>query len=110
MTSATDLTTVRLGTRPSPMALEQTGRFADVFRARYPQVVLDIVEIVSEGDRHGGPLSAIGGKGAFTRNADRYLLDGRVQATIACAKDVPGPHDRSPGIVIAAVLPQEDTR
>ncbi|MGW2436473.1 hydroxymethylbilane synthase, partial [Streptomyces goshikiensis] len=31
-------------------------------------------------------------------------------ATIACAKDVPGPHDRSPGIVIAAVLPREDTR
>lgn len=110
MTSAIDLTTVRLGTRPSPMALEQTGRFADVFRARYPQVVLDIVEIASEGDRHRGPLSAIGGKGAFTRNADRYLLDGRVQATIACAKDVPGPHDRSPGIVIGAVLPREDTR
>ncbi|MGW5341640.1 hypothetical protein [Streptomyces sp. NPDC004050] len=49
-------------------------------------------------------------KGAFTRNADRYLLDGRVQATIACAKDVPGPHDRSPGISIGAVLPREDTR
>ncbi|OKI57726.1 hypothetical protein [Streptomyces sp. MJM1172] len=57
MTSATDLTTVRLGTRPSPMAMEQTGRFADVFRARSPQVVLDIVEIVSEGDRYRGPLS-----------------------------------------------------
>ncbi|MFI6005045.1 hydroxymethylbilane synthase [Streptomyces sp. NPDC051366] len=110
MTSVTELTTVLLGTRPSPMALEQTGRFADAFRARYPQAVLDIVEIISEGDRHRGPLSAIGGKGAFTRNADQYLLDGRVQATIACAKDVPGPHDRSPGIVIGAVLPREDTR
>ena len=110
MTSSTTLTTVRLGTRPSPMALEQTTRFADAFRARYPQAVLDIVKIVSEGDRHRGPLSAIGGKGAFTRNADRYLLDGLVQATIACAKDVPGPHDRSPGIIIGAVLPREDTR
>ncbi|MFJ9789344.1 hydroxymethylbilane synthase [Streptomyces globosus] len=110
MTSSTTLTTVRLGTRPSPMALEQTGRFADAFRARYPEAVLDIVEIVSEGDRHHGPLSAIGGKGAFTRNADRYLLDGLVQSTIACAKDVPGPHDRSPGIIIGAVLPREDTR
>ncbi|MEV7616109.1 hypothetical protein [Streptomyces sp. NPDC089799] len=110
MTSSTTLTTVRLGTRPSPMALEQTTRFADTFRAGYPQAVLDIVEIVSDGDRHHGPLSAIGGKGAFTRNADRYLLDGLVQATIACAKDVPGPHDRSPGVIIGAVLPREDTR
>ncbi|MFB6557470.1 hydroxymethylbilane synthase [Streptomyces sp. NPDC056400] len=110
MTSTTTLTNLRLGTRPSPMALEQTGRFADAFRARYPEAVLDIVEIVSEGDRHRGPLSAIGGKGAFTRNADRHLLDGRVQATIACAKDVPGPHDRSPGITVGAVLPREDTR
>ncbi|WP_327386880.1 hypothetical protein [Streptomyces sp. NBC_01207] len=65
MTSSTTLTTVRLGTRPSPMALEQTDRFGDAFRARYPEAVLDIVEIVSEGDRHRGPLSAIGGKGAF---------------------------------------------
>ncbi|MFI0219966.1 hydroxymethylbilane synthase [Streptomyces lydicus] len=110
MTSTTDLPTVRLGTRPSPMPLEQTGRFTNAFRARYPQAFLDIVEIISEGDRHPGPLSAIGGKGAFTRNADRHLLDGRVQATIACAKDVPGPHDRSPGITVGAVLPREDTR
>lgn len=110
MTSATALTSVRLGTRPSPMALEQTGRFADAFRARYPEVTLDIVKITSEGDRHRGPLADIGGKGAFTRNADQYLLHGRVQATIACAKDVPGPHDRSPGIVVGAVLPREDTR
>ncbi|MET9958210.1 hydroxymethylbilane synthase [Streptomyces sp. NPDC006326] len=110
MTSSTTLNAVRLGTRPSPMALEQTGRFAAAFRACYPEAVLDVVEIVSEGDRHSGPLSAIGGKGAFTRNADRYLLDGRVQATIACAKDVPGPHDRSPGIIIGAVLPREDAR
>lgn len=31
------------------MALEQTGRFAGAFRTRYPQAVLDIVEIISEG-------------------------------------------------------------
>ncbi|MFD8416232.1 hypothetical protein ACFV2Q_31540 [Streptomyces sp. NPDC059650] len=95
---------------PSPWPWNKPGRFADAFRARYPETVLDVVEIVSEGDRHSGPLSVIGEKGAFTRNADRYLLDGRVQATIACVKDVPGPHDRSPGISIGAVLPREDTR
>lgn len=110
MTSATALTTFRLGTRPSRMAMEQTGRFAAIFRAQHPDIDLDIVTITSEGDRHRGPLAEIGGKGAFTRNADRHLLDGRVQATIACAKDVPGPHDRSPGITVGAVLPREDTR
>ncbi|MFJ8162316.1 hydroxymethylbilane synthase [Streptomyces sp. NPDC096136] len=29
---------------------------------------------------------------------------------IACAKDLPGPHDRTPGITVAAVLPREDVR
>ncbi|MFF8917870.1 hydroxymethylbilane synthase [Streptomyces sp. NPDC015032] len=101
---------VRLGTRPSPMAMEQTGRFAALFRDRYPKTALDIVTITSEGDRHRGPLSQIGGKGAFTRSADARLLDGRIEAAIACAKDVPGPHDRAPGITVGAVLHREDAR
>ncbi|KUN02089.1 hypothetical protein AQI95_28850 [Streptomyces yokosukanensis] len=92
------------------MAMEQTGRFATAFRARYPDVTLDIVKITSEGDRHNGPLAQIGGKGAFTRRADEQLLDGRVDATIACAKDLPSPHDRIPGICVGAVLPREDVR
>ncbi|MFE3329013.1 hydroxymethylbilane synthase [Streptomyces sp. NPDC059176] len=99
-----------MGTRPSPMAMEQTGRVARAFRSRYPDMDLDILKITSEGDAHRGPLSTIGGKGAFTRRADERLLDGRVEATIACAKDVPGPHDRAPGITVGAVLPREDTR
>ncbi|MEU8463351.1 hydroxymethylbilane synthase [Streptomyces sp. NPDC029003] len=108
--SATALPPLRLGTRPSPMAMEQTTRFAAAFRARYPEIPLDIRKIASAGDRHEGPLAEIGGKGAFTRTADEHLLDGRVRATIACAKDLPGPHDRSPGIAISAVLPREDPR
>lgn len=101
---------VRLGTRPSPMAMEQTGRFADTFRTQHPGTTLDIIKITSEGDAHRGPLSQIGGKGAFTRRADEHLLDGRVTATIACAKDLPGPHDRAPGMTVGAVLPREDAR
>ncbi|WP_327169878.1 hydroxymethylbilane synthase [Streptomyces subrutilus] len=101
---------VRLATRASPMALEQTGRFAELFRRCHPDLVLDVVEVVSEGDRHVGPLSRIGGKGAFTRTADRRLLAGEVDMAIACAKDVPGPHDREPGIAVGAVLPREDVR
>ncbi|WP_406016397.1 hypothetical protein [Streptomyces sp. NBC_00984] len=52
----------------------------------------------------------MGGKGAFTRSADARLLDGRVEATISCAKDLPGPHDRAPGITVGAVLPREKAR
>ncbi|MEU9565346.1 hydroxymethylbilane synthase [Streptomyces sp. NPDC048161] len=110
MSSTVTTRPVRLGTRPSPMALEQTGRFAELFRDRYPETGLDIVTITSEGDRHRGPLSQIGGKGAFTRSADALLLNGRIEAAIACAKDLPGPHDRAPGITVGAVLPREDAR
>ncbi|KIF02909.1 hypothetical protein PL81_27275, partial [Streptomyces sp. RSD-27] len=110
MTFSTTTRPLRLGTRPSPMAMEQTGRFAGSLRLRHPDLELDIVEITSEGDQHHGPLAEIGGKGAFTRRADQHLLDGRLEATIACAKDVPGPHDRLPGITVGAVLPREDVR
>lgn len=110
MTANPSTRSLRLGTRPSPMAMEQTARFAHAFRTRYPHIPLDIVTITSEGDQHRGPLAQIGGKGAFTRRADEHLLDGSVEATIACAKDLPGPHDRKPGISAGAVLPREDVR
>ncbi|WP_443334623.1 hypothetical protein [Streptomyces sp. ZAF1911] len=29
---------------------------------------------------------------------------------MACAQDLPSPHDRAPGIIVAAVLPREDAR
>ncbi|WP_373318895.1 MULTISPECIES: hypothetical protein [Streptomyces] len=54
--------------------------------------------------------SRVDAEGAFTRRADEHLLDGRVTATIACAKDLPGPHDRAPGMIVGAVLPREDAR
>ncbi|MFD8609740.1 hydroxymethylbilane synthase [Streptomyces sp. NPDC059631] len=96
-----------LGTRPSPMALEQTGRFSEVLTGAQPGLDLEVVHISSEGDEYTGPLTEIGGKGAFTRRADRRLLERQVDATIACAKDLPSPHDRLPGISVGAVLPRE---
>ncbi|MFJ2272233.1 hydroxymethylbilane synthase [Streptomyces sp. NPDC087849] len=110
MSAPTTTSVLRLATRPSPMALEQTDRFAGLFRHRHPDITLEIIHVVSEGDAHRGPLAQIGGKGAFTRRADTLLLDGRVDATIACAKDVPSEHDRAPGISLGAVLPREDAR
>ncbi|MFE3763616.1 hydroxymethylbilane synthase [Streptomyces sp. NPDC059104] len=110
MTPSTAAGRFRTGTRPSPMAMEQTGRFEAAFRSHHPDIGLEIVKITSQGDQHRGPLAEIGGKGAFTRRADAHLLDGRLEATIACAKDVPGPHDRAPGITVGAVLPREDVR
>jgi hydroxymethylbilane synthase len=92
------------------MAMEQTGRVETAFRTLYPHIDLEVLRITSQGDQHRGPLAEIGGKGAFTRRADEHLLDGRVEATIACAKDIPGPHDRPSGITIGAVLPREDVR
>ncbi|MFF2964773.1 hypothetical protein ACFVT1_39210 [Streptomyces sp. NPDC057963] len=59
---------------------------------------------------HRGPPAQIGGKGAFARRADTLLLDGQVDATVACAKDVPTEHDRAPGISLGAALLREDAR
>ncbi|MFF3958993.1 hypothetical protein ACFYY1_38180 [Streptomyces sp. NPDC001890] len=47
MTSTVTTRSLRLGTRPSPMAMEQTGRFAALFRDRYPKTGLDVVTMPS---------------------------------------------------------------
>ncbi|WP_431045298.1 hydroxymethylbilane synthase [Streptomyces sp. P1-3] len=110
MTTSTTISRFRMGTRPSSMAMEQTGRIETAFRSLHPDIDLEILKITSQGDQHRGPLAEFGGKGAFTRRADEHLLDGHLEATIACAKDIPGPHDRAPGITVGAVLPREDVR
>ena len=102
---------MRLGTRGSPLALAQ----AHELRRRLAEAragVADEVEIVvirTSGDRiTDRPLAEAGGKGLFTKELDEALLDGRIDIAVHSAKDLPTllPH----GIAIAGYLPREDAR
>ncbi|MDT0453134.1 hydroxymethylbilane synthase [Streptomyces hesseae] len=101
---------VRVGSRNSPMARWQTDWCVELLSKARPDTRFEITTMASHGDRYQGPLSRIGGKGAFVKALDRALLDGEVDVTVSCVKDLPSPHDRQPGVSIGAVLERGDVR
>ncbi len=92
------------------MALAQAERVRAELAALDPDLTAEIVPITTSGDRWAGPLSALGGKGAFTKEVDEALLDGRADLAVHCMKDVPGDRPVPAGTVFAAYLPRDDIR
>jgi len=88
---------VRLGTRGSALALAQAGGVAAGLDGA------ELVTITTEGDRG---RQAADDKERWTRELDAALLDGRIDAAVHSAKDLPA--QLAPGIVIAATPPRAD--
>lgn len=104
--TATATRTLRLGTRRSTLATTQSGLVADLLRARGHLV--ELVEIVTEGDVSSEPLATLGGTGVFAAAIRRALLAGDVDIAVHSLKDLPTAPE--PGLVIAAVPVREDPR
>ncbi|MFL6758982.1 hydroxymethylbilane synthase [Sphingomonas sp.] len=102
---------LRLGTRGSPLALAQARKVAAAIETaqRWPDGWVQIVEIKTTGDKvQDRPLAEIGGKGLWTKELDRALLDGEVDFCVHSVKDVES--ERPPEIHLAAVRPRGDVR
>jgi hydroxymethylbilane synthase len=102
---------LRLGTRGSPLALAQARKVAAAIETsqRWPDGWVQIVTITTTGDEvQDRPLAEIGGKGLWTKELDRALLDGEVDFCVHSMKDVESV--RPEGIHIAAVRPRGDVR
>jgi hydroxymethylbilane synthase len=96
------MTTIRIGTRGSALALWQARFVAASLRTRRPHAQIDLVEIASTGDRVADvPLANVEGTGFFTATLERALLDGRVDVAVHSYKDLPVAH--TPGLLVAAV-------
>ncbi|MEV6299217.1 hydroxymethylbilane synthase [Actinoplanes sp. NPDC051861] len=101
---------LRIGTRSSPMALAQVERVRQMLAARRPEVTVEVVPLTTSGDRWQGSLSELGGKGAFTKEVDQALLDGRADVAVHCVKDVPGDRPAPAGTTFVAYLERDDVR
>lgn len=101
---------VRIGTRSSPMAMAQANRVAADLARIDPTATVEVVSMTTTGDRWTGPLSELGGKGAFTKEVDTALLDGSVDLCVHCVKDIPGDRDLPGDTVIPAYLTRDDVR
>src|SRR5881275_1878219 len=98
--------TLRLGTRRSALALAQSGRVAAALRANGHDV--ELVEVVTEGDRSPEALTQLGGVGVFVTELRRQLADGVIDVAVHSLKDLPTAE--AAGLVVAAVPPREDPR
>ncbi|MEO5774116.1 MAG: hydroxymethylbilane synthase [Sphingomicrobium sp.] len=102
---------LKLGTRGSPLALAQARKVAAALETsqRWPAGYIEIVPIKTSGDViQDRPLAEVGGKGLWTKELDRALLNGEVHFCVHSMKDVES--ERPPEIHLAAVRPRGDMR
>ena len=100
-----------LGTRGSPLALEQANEarrlLAEAQGWEIERIALQVIR--TSGDRiQDRPLAEAGGKGLFTKEIDAALLAGAIDAAVHSAKDLPSLAPA--GVAIAATLAREDVR
>jgi hydroxymethylbilane synthase len=99
------VTTIRIGTRGSALALTQTETIADALRRAGQHV--EIVKITTPGDISSAPVAEIG-VGVFTSALREALANKQVDVAVHSYKDLPTAPE--PGIVLAAVPAREDPR
>lgn len=101
------MSTLRLGTRRSPLARMQSSWVADRLRALGHDV--ELVEVTTEGDRdRTTPIAQLGGTGVFVSALRTALVEGRVDLAVHSLKDLPTAPDAA--VTVAAVPVREDPR
>ena len=88
---------MKLGTRGSDLALEQTRRVQDALRFETERVVVE-----TEGDSFKGDIEELGTQGVFVRELDLRVVEGELDAAVHSMKDMPT--ERPEGLEVAAVL------
>ena len=97
---------LRLATRGSPLARWQADWVA---AALGPTVDVELVIVDTVGDRRQDvPLHVIGGQGVFVKEVQAAVLEGRADAAVHSAKDLPSV--TAPGLDLAAIGVRGDPR
>jgi hydroxymethylbilane synthase len=100
-------TTLRLGSRRSPMAVAQSRLVADQIRDTTGREV-EVVGVTTLGDVSKAQLTQIGGTGVFVSALREALLNGDVDVAVHSLKDLPAVQpDR---VALAAVPSRDDPR
>jgi hydroxymethylbilane synthase len=88
--------------------MAQSGIVAGQLRTLAPDAKIEIVPIVTSGDRHVGALAPVGGKGLFTKELEEALRRREIDLAVHSAKDLAAqmPDD----LTLAAIPRREDPR
>jgi len=90
------------------LALHQTDLVAQALRAAHPGLEVEVVVVRTQGDDLSAPLDQIGGQGVFVTEVEAAVVDGRADAAVHSAKDMPSV--MSSDLALAAVPPRADPR
>lgn len=101
------MTTLKLGTRGSQLAVWQARQVAFRIREEFPDINIHIYTVRTKGDKIlDVALSKIGDKGLFTKEIEKELLAGNIDIAVHSMKDLPSVLDR--GLTVGAVLKREN--
>lgn len=81
----------------------QTEMAAEAIKKVFPSIEIEIAGFETKGDLHlDKSLSAFGSKGAFTKELEGAMMDGRIDLAVHSAKDLPV--ELPEGLTVGAVL------
>src|ERR1700675_3460683 len=99
---------IKIGSRPSKLALAQAAIVRDRLTAQIPGIEIEIIEIRTSGDKMtSASLADVGGKGLFIRELEQALADRTIDAAVHSMKDLPAILPEQ--FRVAAVLERENT-
>jgi len=100
---------LRIGTRGSALAIQQTQIAVDALHAAWPNLSVDVMHIRTTGDRiQDVPLAKIGDKGLFVKEIEEALLDGRIDWAVHSVKDLPS--ELPNGLRVGTLAARSDPR
>ncbi len=100
---------LRLATRGSALARWQAAEVARLLREVDPDRGVELVVVATTGDRRQDvPVWQMGGQGVFVKEVQAAVLEGRADAAVHSAKDLPSRTE--PGLVLAAIPKRADPR
>lgn len=103
------MTLVKIATRQSPLALWQANHVAKLLNQHHPEVHVELVKLVTQGDKIlDTPLAKIGGKGLFVKELETGMLTGQADIAVHSMKDVPMSFPE--GLALHTILEREDPR
>lgn len=100
---------VKIATRRSPLAMWQAEFVRDALLALHPDLQVELVKIVTQGDKIlDVPLAKIGGKGLFVKELEQSMLSGEADIAVHSMKDVPMVFPE--GLHLPVICVREDPR
>ena len=103
------MTTIRIATRKSPLALRQAEMVAERLRNLHHGLRVELVPMRTKGDKLlGAPLTMVGGKGLFLKELEHALIQQRADIAVHSVKDVTV--SLPEGLCMPVITSREDPR